>query len=241
MGSSTLVDEDDRGSEGRRAIAYCFNGVVDARRRRRVLSGDARVRRACCFNGVVDARRRRRVYSWQSSEVARGLQWGRRRSSTKSGALMLDPRGVPAASMGSSTLVDEDSSCGRRGDPRVSGSSMGSSTLVGEDPVAPALDAGAARLQWGRRRSSTKTRRHGARAAAGGGLQWGRRRSSTKTRLPTALAYVDAGVASMGSSTLVDEDAASPRLDPRGPIVLQWGRRRSSTKTRRSGPDAADR
>ncbi len=114
MGSSTLVDE-DAVRRGRSARATrCFNGVVDARRRRRDARG-ARRRPPCGFNGVVDARRRRRGRAAPLPSTWRWLQWGRRRSSTKTRRRSRGPTCRLAASMGSSTLVDEDRQAGVRG------------------------------------------------------------------------------------------------------------------------------
>ncbi len=181
MGSSTLVDEDPPLASPARGARRRFNGVVDARRRRprghRRLGGSG-----ASFNGVVDARRRRRQLAREARGGRPRLQWGRRRSSTKT-------RG---------------SDCGRPVDRERA--SMGSSTLVDEDLIAVRGRLGTApSLQGGRRRSSTKTPRANGVSVGGvrfngvvdarrrrrcrprarrveGPLQWGRRRSSTKTR-----------------------------------------------------------
>ena len=87
------------------------------------------------FNGAVDERRRRDRMSSGAPNVARRLQWGRRRTSTESpNDLTLNAIGPPA-SMGPSTNVDgETRGCGR---------------------ISPPTSV----LQWGRRRTSTESRR----------------------------------------------------------------------------------
>ncbi len=107
--------------------------------------------------------------------------------------------------------------------------SMGSSTLVDEDLQAGQRGVRRGELQWGRRRSSTKTRRTDPlprlRLQRFNGVVDARRRRPASGR-GTPLSVV----ASMGSSTLVDEDAAQT-APATLPMMLQWGRRRSSTKT----------
>src|ERR1043166_2860588 len=136
--------------------------------------------------------------------VACSLQWGRRRTSTESG------RGRAAWSRGAAGFngaVDERRRRGRRAaisrivgacfngavDERrrrgtaagpehefVVAASMGPSTNVDGELVVGERRWRAAKLQWGRRRSSTESEPYAAESAPALSLQWGRRRTSTE-------------------------------------------------------------
>src|SRR5262245_55908744 len=58
------------------------------------------------FNGAADSRRRRRARRVSTSRRSPRLQWGRRLSSTETGAVRAGLAMLGAASMGPPTLVD---------------------------------------------------------------------------------------------------------------------------------------
>ncbi len=158
MGSSTLVDEDSvLVKERTREIHMASMGsstLVDEDRGGVVRGSPGRGDR---FNGVVDARRRRLVGRITAYADLALLQWGRRRSSTKTRLARGARPEQAAASMGSSTLVDEDASRTLSpGDHPLRFNGVVDARrrrLLHELDLADAEDE----LQWGRRRSSTKT------------------------------------------------------------------------------------
>ena len=220
-----------------------FNGAVDSRRRRPPASRTRRLR-ARGFNGPNQ---------YAITVKVDMLQWGRRLSSTETSggaAVVVRTRG---ASMGPSTLVDGDAA----GQPSPDNPHLCFNGAVDSRRRRRAGGAGSkgycSVLQWGRRLSSTETRRPSPRAGKPRTLQWGRRLSSTETpccgRSPSASSCFNgavdsrrrrrrrSAVASRASGRFngaVDSRRRrrpSPGTGPRSSSELQWGRRLSSTET----------
>ena len=158
MGPSTIVDGDEKAARGAGARSCRFNGAVDVRRRRRRREPLRSPGCARCFNGAVDVRRRRHgsaLGAPRDHASFNGAVDVRRRRRV-SRATPLAP--APSASMGPSMFVD------------------------GDVPTPVRVTATSGPLQWGRRCSSTETRRpRRPEPSRKMSLQWGRRCSSTET------------------------------------------------------------
>ena len=160
-GPTTFVVGESRPSRSTtRSASRRFNGADDLRRRRARSSSRSPARPRRSFNGADDLRRRRAGRGDISHDASPVLQRGRRPSSSERGSNG-QRSGIPCAkaSTGPTTfVVGEAAPILAREHPRLA--STGPTTfVVGEQRARPRGCGRGARLQRGRRPSSSESRR----------------------------------------------------------------------------------
>ena len=162
MGPSIVIDGEAHLAQGPyRRVGESFNGAVD-RHRRRVGRTDAGGRHIDASMGpsiVIDGE----IRPQSGCTCDRQLQWGRRSSSTESRRHPHARRSCEeAASMGPSIVIDGEPRHRAR-DGGLDRASMGPSIVIdGESATPGTVDQLRDGLQWGRRSSSTESRRSAA-------------------------------------------------------------------------------